>query len=72
MCRERNLPSGSGAPSLRNRLIQDDTNIAIGSPREFKIKRTKARGPRVGVKRKAVIGDDSGEEQGRKCVRVDS
>ncbi|KAF2126745.1 hypothetical protein P153DRAFT_388068 [Dothidotthia symphoricarpi CBS 119687] len=34
LCRQRNLPGGGATHELRNRLIQDDINVARGLPRE--------------------------------------
>lgn len=43
LCRSRNLPGNGRAPFIRNRLIQDDTNIALGRAREVRKKKTAGR-----------------------------
>jgi hypothetical protein len=42
ICRTRNLSSGGRIPFVRNRIIQDDTNVALGLEREL-VKNTRGR-----------------------------
>ena len=60
LCRERNLLSGGCTPALRNRLVQDDINVAMGKKRDTKTGKGASR--RVYVH--GVPGELSGRESG--------